>query len=154
MEISFTVEPAGITLVSLADAVAAADGTKVAVKGTVKSVESWSEQYGNMNLTITDGTTDLYIFRCSTKVEVGEVLVIEGSMGTYNSTRQIAQGSTTHVLAQQGMVTLTDAVALADGVDVVVQGKVKSIDTEYSSSYNNIFQSDRCSRKRTYRGRP
>lgn len=82
------------TEMTIAQALAAADGTKVIVKGTVKSVEDWSEQYGNMNFTLTDGTNDLYVYRSSTKVAVGDEVTVDGTMTTYKENRQINQGAT------------------------------------------------------------
>ena len=81
--------------VSLTDAVAKEDGTLVIVKGTVKQIDTpWSDKYGNITFTIEDGEGNtLYIYRCNTNVEVGNVVTITGKVGSYNDAKQIAAGS-------------------------------------------------------------
>jgi hypothetical protein len=82
--------------VSLADAVALADGVRVIVKGTVKEINTeWSEKYGNITVTIEDAAGNtLYIYRLATNVKVGDVVTITGKMGSYNGSKQIAAGAT------------------------------------------------------------
>ncbi|MBQ8719091.1 MAG: hypothetical protein IJY66_07480, partial [Clostridia bacterium] len=82
--------------VSLAEAVTLADGTKVIVVGTVKEINTaWSEQYGNITVTIEDANGDtLYVYRMKTNVNVGDSVKITGKMGSYNGAKQIAQGAT------------------------------------------------------------
>ena len=82
--------------VSLTEAVALDDGRRVVVKGTVKEINTeWSEQYGNITVTIEDaeGNT-LYIYRLKTNVKVGDVVTISGKVGSYNGNKQIAAGAT------------------------------------------------------------
>ena len=80
-------------VITIAQALAAADGVTVTVRGIVKSVGSWSTQYNNMNATIIDENLDeLYLFRLSTQVEVGDDITVTGQMATYNSARQMGQG--------------------------------------------------------------
>lgn len=80
--------------ITIAEAVALADGTKVIVKGTVDKVEAWNDQYSNMSFSLKDSTGSLYIFRCSTKVALGDIVTLTGTMATYSDARQVAQGST------------------------------------------------------------
>ena len=87
--------PAGT--VSIADALAAADGAEVTVSGVVSVATEWSTQYNNMSVTITDGKNELYIFRLGTQVKVGDVITVVGKMDTYGGARQIAQGATATV---------------------------------------------------------
>ena len=84
----------GMTTIS--DALVAADDTQVSVLGTVKEINTeWSEQYGNITVTIVDSLgNELYIYRMNTKVNVGDVIVVDGKMATYNGSRQIAAKST------------------------------------------------------------
>ena len=84
----------GMTTIS--DALLAADDTQVSVLGTVKEINTeWSEQYGNITVTIVDSLgNELYIYRMNTKVNVGDVIVVDGKMATYNGSRQIAAKST------------------------------------------------------------
>ena len=82
---------------TIAEALEASVGTKVILNGKVKSVEEWSEQYGNMNFTMTDGTGDMYVFRSKTKVVVGDEVKVSGEIGEYQGNKQIAQGATVEV---------------------------------------------------------
>ena len=81
-----------------AEATAAEDGTAVVLKGTVSNIaekDAWSDKYGNMSVTITDAAGTYYLFRISTKVELGDEIVVIGKVGSYKGAKQIAQGSTT-----------------------------------------------------------
>ena len=71
-----------------------ADGTEVIITGTVSDASAWSDQFKNMNVTITDSTGSLYVYRLSTQVKNGDVIKVTGKMATYNDARQIAQGAT------------------------------------------------------------
>ena len=85
-----TLEPA-----TIAEAIALPKGSKVALAGTVKSVDSpWDSQHGNMCVTITDGTTDLYVYRVKTQLVEGQEVVVTGYMDEYQDKVQIGQGST------------------------------------------------------------
>ncbi len=78
---------------TLAEANALTDGTKVILEATVKSIDTaWSDQYGNISVTIEDETGTLYCYRLATKVEVGDKLVVFGTMATYKEARQLAAG--------------------------------------------------------------
>lgn len=75
------------------------DGATVTVKATVHEINGeWSEQYENMNITLKDSTGTLYVFRTSTKVKLGDIVILTGKMDTYNNERQIAQGSTAEIV--------------------------------------------------------
>ncbi len=81
--------------VSITEALAAEDGTKVIVKGTVVEIkEAWSS-YNNMSYYIEDENSNrLYIFRSNTQVELGDTVTVTGEVGSYNDAKQIAKGST------------------------------------------------------------
>lgn len=133
--------------VTLAEAVTLDDGVRVIVKGTVKTINTaWSDQYGNITVTITDGTNDLYIFRLATKVEVGDKVTITGKVGSYNGSKQIAAGATAVIEGENGgdntpdapaEVTIADALAAAEGTVVTIKGTVESMYYEWSDQYNN-----------------
>ena len=80
--------------VTIPEALELADGRKVIVAGTVTEVSEWSTQWNNMNVTISDGTNTLYIYRLATQVKVGDYIIVTGAMGTYDGDRQIAEGAT------------------------------------------------------------
>lgn len=132
-----------IKLVTIPDAIAAADGTKVVVKGTVCTVNgAWNSQYGNMNVTITDadGNT-LYIYRVKTQVALGDIITVTGEMGTYDG-RQVINGTAVidgHDSSYDYTeMTIAEALEAADGTNVIISGIVVEIGTAYSADYNNI----------------
>jgi len=131
---------------TVAQALELADGADVLVKGTVTKINTaWSDQYNNISVTISDGTNELYLYRLATKVEVGDVIVVTGKMATYNGARQVAAGATA-TIEGSGTVetpapieaTITEALELADGTEVIVKGTVKKINTEWSDQHGNI----------------
>lgn len=65
------------------------DGADVIVTGTVIADDK------NNSVTIKDADgNELYAYKVSTPVAVGDVVTLTGKMGTYNDNRQIAQGAT------------------------------------------------------------
>ena len=84
-----------LTNTTVAEAGTLEDGTWVVLTGTVAQInEAWNDQYGNITVTISDGTDTFYVYRLSTKVEVGDVITITGKIGSYNGAKQIAAGAT------------------------------------------------------------
>ena len=74
-----------------------------------------------------------------THVNVGDEIIVTGTMSSYNSIRQIAQGSTAEIVKSNAQeVTIAEALALADDTYVAITATIKSIDTAWSSSYKNI----------------
>ena len=86
---------------SIADALQTVDGKKVKLHGVVSSIKSeWSEQYGNMEVYLSDGNgNEIHLFRISTKVAVGDELIVEGEIDIYKEQYQIKQGSTVTVVS-------------------------------------------------------
>ena len=94
---------------TISEALAAAEGTKVEITGTVnKLYEEWSS-YNNMSPYITDGTAEILIFRTTTKVSVGDVITVKGVIGVYSNKNQIAQGSSTVEITQVHTCDYNDA---------------------------------------------
>ena len=130
---------------SITDALAAADGKKVSVSGTVSAINTaWSDSYGNISVTITDADgNSLYLYRLKTNVALGDIITVNGAMATHNSSRQIAAGATAEITGHDSSydyaeMSITEALAAADNTNVIVTGTVVNIETAYSSSYNNI----------------
>lgn len=68
---------------------------KAELTGTVVGLTTWSTQYNNWNVTISDGTNLLLVFRCTNnEVGIGDIVKVVGTIGVYNDVNQIAQGST------------------------------------------------------------
>ena len=81
-------------------ALAATEGTEAELSGTVSEIyEAWSS-YNNMSFYITDGTNKILVFRTKTQVNLGDVVSVVGTVTIYNSTAQIAQGSTVTVVTE------------------------------------------------------
>ncbi len=88
----------GYSFATIAEALELADDTKVIVTGKVVSLGEWSTEYKNMNVTIADAEgNELYIFRLSTQVELGDTITVTGELDTYNKAKQIAQGATASI---------------------------------------------------------
>lgn len=112
--------PAGDGTISISDALAAADETSVKVRGTVISTDAWSDQYNNISVTIADDNGNkLYVFRLGTKVAVGDIIVVDGTMATYNGARQIAQGATATIEGKHTCSNYKDATCSAPKTCVV-----------------------------------
>ena len=81
---------------SITDALAAADGKKVQVFGTVTNIGTpYNEGYNNISLTITDADgNELYIYRLNGNYALNDMITVQGVMATYKGARQIAQGAT------------------------------------------------------------
>ena len=76
---------------TITEALAAPEGTKVEISGTVnKLYEEWSS-YNNMSPYITDGTVEILVFRTTTKVSIGDVITVKGVITVYNDVNQIAK---------------------------------------------------------------
>ncbi len=125
-------------------ALEAADGAKVQITATVKSVDgAWNSQYGNMNVTLVDADENtIYVYRLATEVALGDIITVTGVMGTYNG-RQIAQGATATIDGHDDSydyteMTVEEALAAEDNTNIIVTGTVVKINTAYSSSYDNI----------------
>ncbi len=94
---------------TIADAIAATDGTSVTVKGTVISIgQEWSTQYSDMSFTISDGSGEIYIFRSKTKVKVGDSVTVTGTRATYSGIVELKDCSV--VINSNGDTTPDDPV--------------------------------------------
>ncbi len=83
---------------TLTEALAAAEGTKVEISGTVSEIyQNWNTQYNNMSVYITDGTTRIIVFRAEVQLGVGDVITVKGVITAYNNVNQIAEGSTVEI---------------------------------------------------------
>ena len=100
------VEPDDGTM-TIPEVLASEDGTEVLVAGYVKSIDSaWDSYWGNMNVTIRDedGNT-LYLYRLATEVKLGDYIVVDGAVGSYNGAKQIAQGATAVIVVSHDECT-------------------------------------------------
>ena len=138
-------DPDHYFVMTIPEAVAAADGKKVQVSGTVCAINTaWSDSYGNISVTIEDENgNELYLYRLATNVALGDIITVQGAMGTFNSARQVAQGATATIDGHDDSydyteMTIEEALAAADNTNVIVTGTVVEINIEYSESYGNI----------------
>ena len=91
---------------TIPQALAAAVGTNVIVKGQVVEVNQvWDAGYNNMSVTIADADgNELYVFRMGTQVVAGDFITVTGTVGEYNGSKQIAQGATAEVTGHEDLV--------------------------------------------------
>ena len=121
---------------SIAEALQLDDGAEVILVGVVTEIKTaWSDQYNNISVTLKDATGELYLYRLGTNVQVGDVITVTGTMGSYKGSKQLAQGSTAEIMK---ISTSAEATAAEDGTEVVLKGKVTEINTAWSEQYKNI----------------
>ena len=130
---------------SLTEALAAADGKKVSVSGTVSVAGSWNSNFGNMNATIVDADgNELYLYRLSTEVKLGDIITVSGVMATYNGNRQMAQGATAVITGHDSSYdvvneyTIPEALELPDNTNIIVIGTVVEINGEWNDNFGNM----------------
>lgn len=141
-----------LDITTLADAAAAGlAGTGEAgtqVYGYVKSIDSaYSAQYGNITVTISDGTNDFYIYRLKggEDIMVGDYLLITGTPSQYKNAAQMAQGATyvkspihvaTPVEPAEKVTTIEAALSAAVGTPAELTGTVVRYNSaDYKDSY-------------------
>ena len=107
-------DPNHYFVMTIAEALTAADDTKVQVTGTVIKINTpYSDSYDNITVTIADEAGDqLYVYRLKGNVELNQIITIKGVMDTYSGARQIAAGATfeaigTHVCSNYSDATCT-----------------------------------------------
>lgn len=130
---------------AIANALAAADGTEVTLTGTISSIkEVWSEKHSNISVYLTNeyGSTIL-LYQMATKVAVGDVVTVTGKVGSYNGAKQIAKGATAQITGHSDdynpvEMTITEALAAADGKNIIVTGTVVEIETAYDAANNRL----------------
>ena len=132
-------------VVSIPEALAAVNGKKVKVSGTVCAINTiWSDANQNLSVTIVDSEgNQLYIYKLATKVTLGDVITVQGVMATYNENRQIAQGATAVIDGHDASydyteMTIAEALAAPDNTNVIVEGIVVEIGVAYDPDYNNM----------------
>ena len=120
--------------------------------GTVASIDTeWSEQYGNITVTIlVEGREEnpIQCYRLSgegaEKLAVGDVITVEGILKNYKGTIEFDQGCTLVGYGEfvDQKLLMKAAFALEDGAALnypaVVTGVVTEIVSEYSEQYGNI----------------
>ncbi len=134
------------TSMSIADAIEAADGTKVQISGKVIYIDTpWNDNHGNITVTIQDNAgKTLQLFRLATKVVLGDIITVKGEMGTYNGNRQMAKGATAEITGHEDIVltynkmTIGAASAAADGTLVEISGTVTEIKYNWNDTNQNM----------------
>ena len=152
-------DPDHYFVMTIPEAAAAADGKMVAVSGTVCTINTiWTDTNNNFSVTIVDGEgNQLYIYKLTTKVELGDVITVYGAMATYNGNRQVGQGSTATINGHDSSYdyyefTIKDALNAPDNTNVIVSGIVVAIGIDYSETYGNmsVYISDTLGTARLY----
>ena len=153
------VDPDHYFVMTIPEALVADDGKMVAVSGTVCTINTiWTDTNNNFSVTIVDGEgNQLYIYRLTTKVELGDVITVYGAMATYNGNRQVGQGSTATINGHDSSYdyyefTIKDALNAPDNTNVIVSGIVVAIGIDYSETYGNmsVYISDTLGTARLY----
>lgn len=149
-EETITVEVAqagSILAATVAEFLAAEEGTALyRVQGVVKSV-SVSAQYHNANVTITGGAgEELYLYRLvasegnieDVNFGVGDLITVVGARSSYGGSPQMAQGGVLETVQTFAPKTVAEFIAAEEGDDVyAVTGEIVGI-KDLSESYNNV----------------
>jgi len=88
-------------ITTIPEALAAANGANVVLTGTVvRMYEEWSS-YNNCSPYIQDADgNQILVFRTTTKVHVGDVITVTGTITLYGDANQVAQGSTAVIVTE------------------------------------------------------
>ena len=81
-------EPAE-TITTIEGALAGTDGTAVEISGNVTETSDYGKSF-----TISDGTNSILVYRPTNMAYPGDVVTVVGTLGSYQGTKQIAQGAT------------------------------------------------------------
>ena len=88
-------------ILTIEAALAATNNGRAELQGMVVEIGAWNTTYKNWDVTISDGTKYIKIYRCSNgDVEIGDIIKVAGDVVDYNGTNQIAQGSTTTIVTK------------------------------------------------------
>ena len=113
-------DPDYIAPITIAEAIAAEDGTTVTVLATIVEINTaYSEQYDNITVTVKDSTGSLYCYRLTGNWAVGDILVITGTKTTYNGNIQLAQGATAKKVGTHECTDFTTATCTLASVCVL-----------------------------------
>ena len=135
-------EPAG-PITTIAGAIAGKEGDSATFSGTVASIyQTWSDEHSNMSFYVTDGTNQILVFRAGTKVGVGDVVSVAGTVTIYYEKAQIAQGATVTITTAHVCSTYTDATCF-DAAKCTVCDKVNGTALGHTEP-NGQGKCDRC----------
>ena len=81
-------EPAE-TITTIEGALAGTDGTAVEISGNVTETQN-----SGTSFVISDGTNSILVYKPTTMAYPGDVVTVVGTLGSYEGTKQIAQGAT------------------------------------------------------------
>lgn len=100
-------------ITSISAALTAAQGAEVVLTGTVTGFyEVWSS-YNNCSPYIEDAEGNkILVFRTTTKVALGDVITVTGTIGAYNNVNQVAQGNTVVIDVPHVCSEFTEATCL------------------------------------------
>ena len=131
------------TITNIKDALLAEDGSSLEIEATAVSIKyAWSDSSSNMSVYLRDdSTTDvLYVYKLATKVSLGDVIKVTGTLVSYEGTKQIVAGATAEIVSSESssVNTIVDALNANPGATATLTGTVKTINTAWNSEYNNM----------------
>ena len=95
---------------TIAQALAASEGTEVVIQGTVTGIyQAYDSGYNNISVYVTDATGKILAFRLTGNVNIHDVIIVTGKVTNYNGTMQIAQGGTYVLVETEECSEFTDA---------------------------------------------
>lgn len=125
-------------VLTIADALAKAEGTTVTIKGVVTSIyQAWNDEYGNISVYISDSTGTILVFRTTTNCAVNDIITVTGKTTVFTnsttgqSSTQIAAGATATINGQH-----TEH-SYADG-KCTICGTIEPASADNPNSYNLV----------------
>lgn len=121
------------------------DESAVIFRGTVHHVTTpWDSYFNNITVIVTDGEGNyITLYRLSTNVSVGDVILVTGYVATFSGTKQIDEGAVAvivdHVEPESPKnVSVSQIKDTADFTKVTFTGIVKSVDTSWDDYHGNM----------------
>ena len=123
---------------------ASAEGTKVKFTGTVHSFyEDWSSFNNCSPYIVDENGNKVLVFRTTTRVYIGDVVTIEGTVTIYNTVAQIAQGTSTVTVTTPHTCSFSEATC-EEGSACTSCGKAGATGALGHTEANAEGKCDRC----------
>lgn len=121
------VDPDEPQVVTIAEAKELADGVLVTITGYVSEITyNWSDTNNNMSINLKDSNGDVInCFKLATKVNIGDTITVTGKVGSYNGSKQIAEGATAVIVTAHVECTEWTEATCLEPAKCVLCGKVK-----------------------------
>ena len=113
------------------EVLAAPVDTPCEITGKVVEIDTeWSDKYGNISVVVEDATGKVLAYRLATYVELGDIIKITGTVGSYKEVNQIAAGCTAEIIEK---APVEEPEQPGDSESVTIDFSDKANRTEFST---------------------